>query len=108
MSLKSLEAALRRFPEVDIPETLEAELLAQIPRQGVEIGATPRHRHYWGFWSFGGAVAAAVVLSLILASVYLPNSASNHPSYPTSANYARADQNTADVQDINASYFEQR
>jgi hypothetical protein len=109
MSLKSLGAALRRFPDVAVPKTLEARLLAQTPRSKAMAPTDSQRRPHWGFWSFGGAAAAALVLAIILASSYMPNSNGHDYSLsPACPNYARADQNTTVVQDINTSFVEQR
>ena len=109
MSLKSLKTALRKFAEVEIPETLETKLLAQIPQQKTKIVAGSCYRRHWGFWSFGGAAAAAMVLAVILAAVYMPNSAGGRGELSrASAKYAQADQNVANIQDINTGYFEKR
>jgi hypothetical protein len=106
MSLKSLEAALRRFPEVEIPKTLEAKLLAQVPQPKA---ADSYRRRHWGFWSFGGAAAAIIVLAAVFASTYLPNSTSGRYSLlPACPNYARADYNSTNIQDINTSFIDQR
>ena len=63
-SLKPLEAELRRLPELEVPEALEAKLLAGIP-SGRPAAASGRRPRWLGLaWSFA---AAAVAAGLIMA-----------------------------------------
>jgi len=65
MTLESLEAELCSFPQVDVPETLEAKLLATIPDRRPEASMENSVRRHLGAWDFG-VTAAAVVLILAL------------------------------------------
>lgn len=110
-TLKSLEAKLRNLPEVEVPETLEAKLLAAIPdREPVAIEHSVRQHP--GAWDFG-ATAAAVIL--ILALIFTVNYGLSTPSQMLSAqpkdtslcytgwepHYLPLDQNNALVEDTN-------
>ena len=67
-ALRSLEDELRRLPKVEVPDTLEARLLAAIPREPTEKAR--RRRIRWRSWTIGvGSVAAATVF--IAAAVML-------------------------------------
>ncbi len=68
-ALKSLETELRRLPKVEVPETLEARLLAAIPRMPTETAR--RRRIRWRRWTIGVGSAAAAA-ALIIAAVMLP------------------------------------
>ena len=73
MTLKSLEAKLRSFPGLEVPETLKARLFAAIPAGKAK--ATQQHRAQWwrGIWAWGTAVAAVVILALIFVPDYGPS-----------------------------------
>jgi len=95
MTLKSLEAELQRLPEVEVPEALEAKLLAAIPDSRAK--AAPGHQLQWHrAWDFGVTAAAAV---LIFALMFLVNYGLSIPSqtsiteFDTSLCYTRWDQN---------------
>jgi hypothetical protein len=66
-ALTSLEAGLRRLPELEVPEALEAKLLATIPagRRRPTPRGVFRGRVAWG----AGALAAAA--GLILAAILM-------------------------------------
>jgi hypothetical protein len=66
MTLRSLEAELRRLPELEAPPALKAGLLAGIPAGHRQAQAKWRY----GRWDFGVTAAAAV---LIFASLFLVN-----------------------------------
>ncbi len=68
-ALKSLETELRCLSKVEVPETLEARLLAAIPRMPTETAR--RRRIRWRRWTIG-AVSAAAAAALIIAAVMLP------------------------------------
>ena len=68
-ALRSLEDELRRLPKLEVPETLEARLLAAIPRMPTETAR--RRRIRWRRWTIG-AVSAAAAAALIIAAVMLP------------------------------------
>ena len=71
MTLESLEAELRSLPEVDVPETLEARLLAAIPDRQPAASEDYRAERHPGLWDFGvTAAAAALILALILTVNY--------------------------------------
>jgi hypothetical protein len=71
LASKSLEAQLRHLRQVDVPETLEAKLLAALPTEGaetfVEYRAKPNLR-LWDFWVT--AAAAILILALMLTANY--------------------------------------
>ena len=68
MTSKSLETEFSCLPELEVPETLEAKLLAAIPDRKSKV--TQEHRHQrWG-WGFATAAAAVVILSLIFGQIY--------------------------------------
>ena len=107
MTLKSLEAEFRRLPEVEVPETLEAKLLAAIPDSRAK--AAPGHQLQWHrAWDFGVSAAAAV---LIFALMFLVNYGLSIPSqtsiaeFDTSLCYTRWDQNNF-LYDQNNTYLE--
>jgi hypothetical protein len=97
LKLKSLEAKLRRLPDVDVPQKLKAGLLAAVP---VGKDAPSRELHFGRFpraWDFGVTAAAAVT---IIASLLLVNYGLSVPSQTlltefddTSLCYPRWDQN---------------
>jgi len=82
MALESLEAKLRHLPEVQVPETLEAKLLAAIPDRQSETSMEDSVRWRLGAWDFG-VTAAAVVL--ILALMFTVNYGLSTPSQALSA-----------------------
>jgi hypothetical protein len=109
MSLKSLEAALRRFPDVEIPEKLKKKLDVIMSQPRSIVAADSCRRRRLGFWSFGGAAAASVVFGIIGIAVYMPNFTGHGVAFsPACPNYACVDQNVAAVQDINTSLIERR
>ena len=97
-ALRSLEDELRRLPKAEVPGTLEARLLAAIPRMPTEIARWRRIR--WRRWAIGVGSAAAAA-ALIVAAVMLPLHRSNENfkesvgvSTDTSPAYVRGDQIT--------------
>ena len=75
MPLKSLEAELRRLPEVKVPEKLKTRILDAIPgrRQKVSIG----HQLKWHLYTrdLVATAAAAIFIfsSMLMVSYGLPN-----------------------------------
>jgi len=69
MTLKSLEAELRRLGEVEVPETLEAKLLAAIPDGKAKVAQEHRVKRHRGAWDFGVTAAAAVLIFGLLFMV---------------------------------------
>ena len=111
-TFESLEEELRRLPEVDVPETLEAKLLAAIPGRGSKtLADNPVERHP-RLWDFGLTAAAAI---LILALMFTVNYGLSNPSRMLPARlkdtslchagweqlYLPLDQNNALVEDTN-------
>lgn len=97
-TLKSLEAELRNLPEVEVPETLEARLLAAIPDRGPKASVEQRAKRHPGLWDFGVTTAAAI---LILALMLTVNYGLSTPSQTlltkfkdTSLCYTRWEQNS--------------
>jgi len=71
MTLESLEARLRRLPEVQVPEALEAKLLAAIPDKQPKASIEDSVRWHPGAWDFGvTAVAVVLILALMLTVNY--------------------------------------
>ncbi|MHC4791750.1 MAG: hypothetical protein ACYS8Y_09995, partial [Planctomycetota bacterium] len=64
MTSESLEAQLRGLPELKVPESLMAKLLAQIPKS--KAAKMRAHQVQWQLPILGGAVAVAAVLILTL------------------------------------------
>lgn len=104
MTFESLEAQLRGLPELKVPETLMAKLLAQIPKSK----ATKMRAHpiQWQLPILGGAVAVAAVL--ILALLFAPKYNPTVPSQMAIADlndrttrYVMADKNNTSIEDIN-------
>lgn len=73
MTLKSLEAMLRRFSELQVPETLKAKLFAAIPGRRVRSGQEYHARRWRVVWCFGTAAAVVLVLAIMLAPNYSPS-----------------------------------
>ena len=87
-ALRSLEDELRLLPKAEVPETLEARLLAAIPRMPTEGARWRRMR--WRRWSLGvGSVAAAA--AVIAAAVMLPL----HRSHENSKQSVRVSSDTS-------------
>ncbi len=104
---KSLAEDLRRLPEVEVPETLEARLLDAIPV--TQANLTPGHQlRCYRAWDFGVTAAAAV---LIFALMFLVNYGLSTPSqtaiieFDTSLCYTRWDQSKF-MYDQNNTYLE--
>ena len=71
MALESLGEQLRQLPEVDVPETLAAKLLAAIPTERANAVVEYRAEHHPGRWDFWAtAVAAILILALMLSVNY--------------------------------------
>lgn len=77
ITLKSLVAHLQRLPEVEVPEKLEASLLAAIPVKQKNLTRELKLRWY-RTWDFGVTAAAAV---LIFALMFLVNYGLSTPSH---------------------------
>ena len=104
---KSLAEDLRRLPEVEVPETLQARLLDAIPV--TQANLTRDHQlRCCRAWDFGVTAAAAV---LIFALMFLVNYGLSTPSktaiieFDTSLCYTRWDQNYF-LYDQNNTYLE--
>ena len=69
MTLQSLEAKLHRLPDVDVPETLEAKLLAAIPGRGPETLAELPVKRHPRLWDFGVTAAAAILILALMLTV---------------------------------------
>ena len=98
MRLKSLEAELRSFPEVEVPKTLEYRLLAAIPDRPTKVTREYQVKWQAGAWDFGTTATAAV---LILALMFIVNYGLSMPPKmlitelnDTSLCYTRWDQNS--------------
>lgn len=60
ISLRSLEANLRFFSDIDVPQGLKAKILAAVPCDVQNSWKNP-DSHWFKFWTFGfGASAAAL------------------------------------------------
>jgi hypothetical protein len=71
MTLESLEQRLGRLPEPDVPEALEARLLAAIPSDTADVSVSPRIVRYPRVWDFWATAAAAIlILALMLTANY--------------------------------------
>ncbi len=68
-ALRLLEDELHRLPKVEVPETLEARLLAAIPRIPTEMARWRRIR--WRRWTIG-VVSTAAAAALIVAAIMRP------------------------------------
>ena len=104
LTLKSLEAKLRCLGDVEVPQTLEAKILARVP------DSKPRSPQYHRGWRWprvcgiGVATAAVLILALIFMSNYGPFVSSHtlirdfndKPTRPL-----LADQNTPLIEDTN-------
>lgn len=107
MTLKSLEKKLRRLPEIEVPEALEARLLAAIPDRRTK-GKQAQQLQWRRAWDFGVTAAAAV---LIFALMFLVNYGLSIPSqtsiaeFDTSLCYTSWDQNNF-LYDQNNTYLE--
>jgi hypothetical protein len=77
VTLKSLEARLRRFPKHQPPETLKAKLLAVIPRTQPQLAQKRQIKLQSRVWNFGAFTTAAAV---ILAFMFMLNYALSTPS----------------------------
>ena len=77
VTLKSLEARLRRFPKHKPPETLKAKLLATIPNTQPQPAQKSQIKLQSRLWNFGAITAAAAV---ILAFMFMLNYALSTPS----------------------------
>ncbi len=103
----SLAEDLRRLPEIEVPETLEARLLDAIPVRGENLTRAYQLRWY-RTWDFGVTAAAAV---LIFALMFLVNYGLSIPSqtsiteFDTSLCYTSWDQNNF-LYDQNNTYLE--
>jgi len=104
LTLKSLEADLRRLPEVQIPETLQAKILASVPDgkaggpQGNWVRRWPR------VCGIGIATAAVLILGLVFMANYALFMSSQPPvtdlnDGPT--RYVLSDQNSLLIEDTN-------
>ena len=111
LTLESLEAQLRRLGEVEVPQTLEAKILAKVPD-----GKAERSQHHRAWWwprvcSIGIATAAVLILALIFMSNYGPFVSSqtlitdlnDGPTRPVPT-----DQNTPLIEDTNHVNFNDR
>ena len=104
---KSLTEDLKRLPEVEVPETLEARLLAAIPVRQENL-KRDRQLRWYRAWDFGVTAAAAV---LIFALMFLVNYGLSTPSqtaiieFDTSLCYTRWDQSKF-LYDQNNTYLE--
>jgi hypothetical protein len=104
LTLESLEAELRSLGEVEVPQTLEAKILAKVPDS--KVGSPHDHRSWrWPrVWGIGIATAAVLILALIFMSNYGPFVSSpmlirdfnDKPTRPV-----LADQNTPLIEDTN-------
>jgi len=107
ITLKSLGAELRHLPEVDVPEALEARLLAAIPHS--QAKPAPEYHIQWHrAWDFGVTAAAAVLIFALLFLVNYGLSISPQTSiteFDTSLCYTRWDQNNF-LYDQNNMYVE--
>ncbi|MFA6186747.1 MAG: hypothetical protein WC770_05990 [Phycisphaerae bacterium] len=60
ISLKSLEANLRSFSDIDVPQGLKAKILAAIPCEVQNSRKNPDFR-WFKFWTFGFGTSAAAL-----------------------------------------------
>ena len=107
ITLKSLAAKLRHLPEVEVPEKLEARLLAAIPERNSKAARIYQLRWYRA-WDFGVTAAAAVLIFALMFLVNYGLSVSPHASiteFDTSLNCTRWDQNNF-LYDQNNMYVE--
>jgi len=110
MTLKSLEAKLRRLPEPEIPKTLEARLLDAIPDRDPNVSRDHHQvKRHPRAWNLGAAATAAV---LILALMLTVNYGLSTPPQmllielnDALPHYARPDQNNF-LYDQNNAYVE--
>lgn len=104
LTLKSLEAKLRCLGDVEVPQTLEAKILARVPDSKA---GSPQDHGSWRrsrVWGIGIATAAVLILALIFMSNYGPFVSSHtlikdfndKPTRPL-----LADQNTPLIEDTN-------
>ena len=104
LTLESLETDLRRLGEVEVPQTLEAKILAKLPDN--KAGTLQAHRSWrWPrVWGIGIATAAVLILALIFMSNYGPFVSSPMLIRDFNDKPARpllADQNTPLIEDTN-------
>ena len=98
MTLESLEAQLRRLPEVEVPEALEARLLAAIPHGVSHL----RQQSRLGWWpgALGiGAAAAFLILVFVFVANYAPSTGSGPAIIEPNdrSRYFLADQNSEHI-----------
>ena len=60
ISLRSLEANLRSFSDIDVPQGLKAKILAAVPC-GVQISRKSPELRRFRFWTFGLGTSAAAL-----------------------------------------------
>lgn len=107
MTLKSLEKKLRHLPEIEVPEALEARLLAAIPDRRTK-GKQAQQLQWRRAWDFGVTAAAAVLIFALMFLVNYGLSISPQTSiteFDTSLCYTRWDQNNF-LYDQNNMYVE--
>jgi hypothetical protein len=107
ITLKSLATKLRHLPEVEVPEKLEAKLLAAIPERRSKV-AQAHQLQWYRAWDFGVTAAAAVLIFALMFLVNYGLSISPKVSiteYDTSLSYTRWDQNNF-LYDQNNMYVE--
>lgn len=73
MTSKSLEAMLRRFSELQAPETLKVKLFAGIPGRRVRSGQEYHARRWRVVWGLVTAVAVILLLAIMLVPNYIPS-----------------------------------
>ncbi|MHC4528313.1 MAG: hypothetical protein ACYS29_10580 [Planctomycetota bacterium] len=96
LTLKSLKAELRRLADVQVPHTLEARLLAGIPKSKAQDAPVHRIERHTA-WDFGVTAAAAVLIVALMLTVNyglsVPSQMLLTDLRDTSLVYARWDQN---------------
>ena len=107
MTLESLEAELRRLPEIEVRQALKDKLLAAIPDSRAK--AARGHQLQWHrAWDFGVTAAAAVLIFALMFLVNYGLSIPSHTSiaeFDTSLCYTSWDQNNF-LYDQNNTYLE--
>ncbi len=104
---KSLAEDLMRLPELEVPETLQAKLLAAIPVRHANLTQTHQLRWYRA-WDFGVTAAAAVLIFALMFLVNYGLSTTSQTSiieFDTSLCHTRWDQSKF-LYDQNNTYLE--
>ena len=105
LTQESLERMLRRLAEPDVPQTLEARLLAAIPSAPPVRTAPCRRRSRPGAWGASAIAATILIAALVITTGYNPDRQTPIPTpdlNDRSPNTVFADQNVPRLDDTNS------